>query len=92
MKSYKNKQGEKFNAEINKIRFILESRLQLQSVQRYLDGYNIPRRNFEYFVSRPFIQQHFMKWEPFKQKNFLIKMVGMTYWARMKEMLEKEME
>jgi len=57
-----------------------------------LDGYKIPRRDFEYFVSRPFVKEHFMKWEPFKQKNFLIKMVGTMYWEQFKKMLEKEME
>ncbi len=92
MKNYKNKREDKFDSERNRIKFILENRLQLQSVQRYLDGYQIPRKNFEYFVSRRFVKEHFMKWETFKQKNFLVTMVGTAYWKQFKQMLEKEME
>lgn len=44
----------------------------------------------EYFQSKEFIDKHFSKWDAFRQKNFLVKLVGVAYWKQFQEMLDKE--
>lgn len=74
-----------------KLRFILENRVRLQSVQKYLEEYNIPNNNFEYFKSDDFINNYFMKWSAFQKKNFITKLVGGgDNWKQFKAILEKE--
>lgn len=43
-----------------------------------------------YFQSREFIDKHFKKWTSFRQKSFLVKLVGVAYWKQFQEMLDKE--
>ena len=87
MKNYKNRQE---TPDEKKLRFIVESRLQLQSIQQYLDGHNIRQRSFEYFKSPEFMKKHFVTWTAFQRKNFLVTMVG-DDWQKLQSMLlEKE--
>jgi hypothetical protein len=85
MKNYKGKTNDE-----EKLRFILESRLQLQSVKRYLDAHKIPHKGFDYFRSKEFVEKHFMKMGTFEQKMFLENMVGKENWKKFEAMLEKE--
>ncbi len=86
MKNYKIRQE---TQDEKKLRFIVESRLQLQSTQQYLDGHNIHQRSFEYFQSPEFMKNHFVKWTAFQRKNFLEMMVGDDWQKLQNILLEK---
>ena len=80
----------KENRKINEqVKSIFESRLSLQSTQRFLDECKIPYKPFEYYKSKEFIKKYFSKWTPFQRKSFLLRMVGVNYWEKFKEMLEE---
>jgi hypothetical protein len=77
------------NKEEERIRYVLESRLRMQSVQRELDRYKIPKRNFEYFKSSDFKRDHLEKLNPFQKRELLKTIVGVN-WKQLQQMLEKE--
>ena len=72
------------------IRTIIENRLQMQSVQRYLADYNVPGRDIYYFQSKDFVENHFKTWTSFRKKNFLVKLVGSSHWKEFNDMLERK--
>ena len=73
----------------NKLKFIIEDRLSLQSTKRALEIYNLPKNTLNYLVSKDFVQNYFDKWDERRRKNFLTLVGGNEYWENLKNILEK---
>ncbi len=74
------------NKDEDKILFIIENRLKLQSIQRYLDDFKIPKDNAKFFFSKEFAAKFYKNWNEFKKKDFLINIVGKSNLNKMKEL------
>ena len=77
----------KADKEKESLAFILENRLEMQSVRRYLDANRVkPNKNF--FKSAEF-KELYNQWPEYKKKDFLSTLAG-PQWKAMQEMIEKE--
>jgi len=80
----KNQHGR--NQNTKDLDFIVESRLSMQSTQRYLDENKIPA-NIAFIKSENFRDKVYNTWPEFKKKNFLITLAGL-HWKKLKEQVE----
>jgi len=64
---------------------MIEERLQLQSTQKALEFYQLPKNSLSYFKSEDFIKM-FSTWDEYKKQSFLKKIAG-TYWKNVAAIL-----
>jgi len=67
---------------------ILEGRLELPSVRRYLEENKLPIST-SFFQSADFKEKFYNTWSEYKKKDFLFTMAGVE-WKEMQIMIEKE--
>lgn len=75
------------NINKTKLKMLIEDRLSLQSTKRALESYRLPKISLNYFESPEFIQNHFSKWDKYKQDIFLKTLSG-EYWKNYKKIIE----
>ena len=77
----------KADKEKESLEFILENRLELQSVRRYLDANQVqPNKNF---LKSAAFKEQYNKWPEYKKRDFLSTLAG-PQWKAMQEMIENE--
>lgn len=66
---------------------MVEERMSLQSTQRSLESYKLPKYSLNYFKSEEF-SKVFTTWDEYKKQQFLKSLAG-TYWKTIAPYINK---